>query len=210
MDWLKEAQKQGANTWIKQINCLRFQLCLKNLTKVITMRLLGTDPRCSRFDAGIWQKDGFITKTSTITPGTLKWAKAMKWSASSAILTLSQQWEMDLSAICGFACGWKVYARGAMDDKGPTMAAYMAMKLVKDSDIVLNKKVRLILGCDEESGMRCINDILKWKRCPSWVNSRRCSDLRRLQFWYCGQCIRPFDHLNNGTAIMSFGSAKLS
>ncbi|MEI4769224.1 dipeptidase PepV [Psychrobacillus sp. FJAT-51614] len=50
----------------------------------------------------------------------------------------------------------KVYGRGAIDDKGPTIAAWMAMKLVKESGIPLHKKVRLIIGTDEESGFRCV------------------------------------------------------
>jgi len=60
----------------------------------------------------------------------------------------------------------KIYARGAMDDKGPTVAAYIAMKMVKDKGIKLNKKVRLILGCDEESGMRCIKRYLEKEQMP--------------------------------------------
>lgn len=60
----------------------------------------------------------------------------------------------------------KIYARGAMDDKGPTIAAYIAMKMIKDANIKLNKKVRLILGCDEESGMRCITRYLENEKMP--------------------------------------------
>jgi len=46
----------------------------------------------------------------------------------------------------------KIYGRGAMDDKGPSLAALFAMKAIKDLGIPLKKKVRLILGTDEESG----------------------------------------------------------
>ncbi|MDR6227344.1 dipeptidase PepV [Desmospora profundinema] len=45
----------------------------------------------------------------------------------------------------------KFYARGAQDDKGPAMAAYFALKLVKESGLPLSRRVRLILGTDEES-----------------------------------------------------------
>ena len=38
------------------------------------------------------------------------------------------------------------------DDKGPTMAAYYGLKLLKDLNIKLNKRIRIILGTDEESG----------------------------------------------------------
>lgn len=60
----------------------------------------------------------------------------------------------------------RIFARGAMDDKGPTMAAYIAMRMVQDQNIKLNKKVRLILGCDEESGMRCIRRYLEKEQMP--------------------------------------------
>ena len=46
----------------------------------------------------------------------------------------------------------RMYGRGTSDDKGPAVAALYAMKAVKDAGIPLRNKVRLILGCDEESG----------------------------------------------------------
>ena len=46
----------------------------------------------------------------------------------------------------------RMYGRGTSDDKGPAVAALYAMKAVKDAGIPLRRKVRLILGCDEESG----------------------------------------------------------
>ena len=46
----------------------------------------------------------------------------------------------------------KIYGRGAIDDKGPAMAALFAMKAVMEAGVPVNKKVRLILGTDEESG----------------------------------------------------------
>lgn len=55
----------------------------------------------------------------------------------------------------------RVYARGASDDKGPVVAALYAMAAVKEAGIPLKRKVRLILGCDEESGM---SDIEHYKR----------------------------------------------
>lgn len=50
----------------------------------------------------------------------------------------------------------KLYARGSIDDKGPTMAAYYAMKIIKELKLPLKRKLRLIVGTDEESGMRCM------------------------------------------------------
>jgi succinyl-diaminopimelate desuccinylase len=50
----------------------------------------------------------------------------------------------------------RIYGRGASDDKGPMIACLYALKALKDSGYVPNKKIRLIFGCDEESGMECI------------------------------------------------------
>ena len=46
----------------------------------------------------------------------------------------------------------KMYGRGTIDDKGPAIASLYALKAIEESDIKLNKRVRLILGTDEESG----------------------------------------------------------
>ncbi|MDH6364248.1 dipeptidase PepV [Enterococcus sp. PF1-24] len=46
----------------------------------------------------------------------------------------------------------KIYARGSSDDKGPTMAAYYAVKMIKELGLPVNKKIRLVVGTDEESG----------------------------------------------------------
>ena len=61
----------------------------------------------------------------------------------------------------------KIFARGALDDKGPTMAAYYAMKIIKDLGVDLNKRVRLILGTDEESDWRCMDHYFEKEEMPT-------------------------------------------
>lgn len=46
----------------------------------------------------------------------------------------------------------RIYGRGTIDDKGPAVACLYAMKALQESGVSLNKKIRLILGLDEESG----------------------------------------------------------
>jgi succinyl-diaminopimelate desuccinylase len=50
-----------------------------------------------------------------------------------------------------------IYGRGAIDDKGPTIASYYAIKLIKDLKIPLKRKVRLVIGGNEESGFKCVD-----------------------------------------------------
>ncbi len=49
----------------------------------------------------------------------------------------------------------KLYGRGAIDDKGPVIAALYAMKYVMET-MNVHKRVRLILGLNEESSWKCI------------------------------------------------------
>ncbi|MEK4230382.1 dipeptidase PepV [Solibacillus sp. FSL H8-0538] len=60
----------------------------------------------------------------------------------------------------------KLFGRGAIDDKGPTMAAWLAMKMIKDAGIPLNKRVRMIIGSDEESGFRCVDRYFEKEEMP--------------------------------------------
>ena len=48
--------------------------------------------------------------------------------------------------------GTRMYGRGTNDDKGPSLAALYAMRAIKEAGIPLKKSIRMILGCDEESG----------------------------------------------------------
>ncbi|MFD2446471.1 dipeptidase PepV [Bacillus sp. CGMCC 1.16607] len=61
----------------------------------------------------------------------------------------------------------KIFARGALDDKGPTMAAYYAMKIVKELELPLSKRVRMIIGTDEESQWRCVDHYFKHEEMPT-------------------------------------------
>jgi succinyl-diaminopimelate desuccinylase len=60
-----------------------------------------------------------------------------------------------------------IYARGAIDDKGPTMAAYYAMKIVKELNLPLSKRVRMIIGTDEESKWRCVSHYFEHEEMPT-------------------------------------------
>ena len=50
----------------------------------------------------------------------------------------------------------KIWGRGTTDDKGPSIAALYALAALRDSKLPISRRVRLILGCNEETGS---NDI---------------------------------------------------
>lgn len=50
----------------------------------------------------------------------------------------------------------KIYGRGSMDNKGPAVSVIYALHLLKKLKIDFKKRVRIIFGCNEESGWRGI------------------------------------------------------
>ncbi len=62
----------------------------------------------------------------------------------------------------------RFYARGAIDDKGPALAALYAMRAVRDAGVELKDSVRLILGCDEETGMSDMRHYAECVKLPDY------------------------------------------
>jgi len=62
--------------------------------------------------------------------------------------------------------GGKIYARGATDDKGPAMAALWALLAVKECGVPLTRRIRLILGANEESGFGCVKHYFAHEEMP--------------------------------------------
>lgn len=58
-----------------------------------------------------------------------------------------------------------IYGRGAIDDKGPVIAALYAMKSVADN-YKINKRIRLILGLNEENDWKCIERYKQTEEIP--------------------------------------------
>lgn len=62
----------------------------------------------------------------------------------------------------------RLYGRGSTDNKGPVVAAFYAMKALKDAGVVPEVKVRLILGLDEETGWKGMDYYLKRVKMPDF------------------------------------------
>ena len=60
----------------------------------------------------------------------------------------------------------RLYGRGTMDDKGPAFAALFGLAAVKASGVETKRRVRLILGCDEECGMGCLHHYNEVEKAP--------------------------------------------
>ncbi len=59
-----------------------------------------------------------------------------------------------------------IVARGAIDDKGPAIAGLFAVAAVKACAMPLTRRLRLILGADEESGFGCVKHYFAHEEMP--------------------------------------------
>lgn len=63
--------------------------------------------------------------------------------------------------------GERIYGRGAVDDKGPAVCAFHALAAVQAAGIPLTRRVRILLGCDEESDWGCIDRYKESEEIPA-------------------------------------------
>ena len=56
----------------------------------------------------------------------------------------------------GEISGDVIYGRGVVDDRGPMLACLYAVKSLLDEGLIPKKRIRFIVGCNEENGWACI------------------------------------------------------
>ena len=75
----------------------------------------------------------------------------------------------DTPPFSGIIQDGKVLGRGSADNKGPAVASLYAIKALADAGIMNpNMKIRLILGCNEESGMACMTHYFSKQPLPAF------------------------------------------
>ena len=75
------------------------------------------------------------------------------------IVPVGEGWESDPFTVVekdGY-----IFGRGVSDDKGAAVASMYALKYLIDEKYPFKKRVRLILGCNEETGSMCIRHYVK-------------------------------------------------
>ena len=104
------------------------------------------------------KRDGFETKDIDGYAGVVEYGQGEETFGVLGhldIVPLGEGWTKDPLKVT-LENGY-IFGRGVMDDKGPALAGYYALKVIRDLNIPLKKRVMLITGCDEESGMECMN-----------------------------------------------------
>ena len=116
------------------------------------------------------EKDGFSAKNVGNLAGHLEMGKGeglLGILCHVDVVPEGDGWSID--PFGGEVRDGKIFARGAIDDKGPTMAAYYAMKIVKDLELPLEKRVRMIIGTEpKRASGACWITILSMRKCLIW------------------------------------------
>ena len=66
----------------------------------------------------------------------------------------------------GEISGDVIYGRGVVDDRGPMLACLYAVKSLLDEGLIPKKRIRFIVGCNEETGWRCIKHFNTVEKMP--------------------------------------------
>lgn len=80
------------------------------------------------------------------------------------IVPAGDGWDFDPFA--GEIHDGKLYGRGVLDDKGPGVSLMYALKAIKESALPTSKRARIIFGCNEETGSKCVDYYFQKEEMP--------------------------------------------
>ncbi|GKU84828.1 dipeptidase PepV [Niallia sp. NCCP-28] len=168
IDWLKEVnqRKEEFIADLKGLLQIKSVLDEENATKDAPLGKGVKEALMYMLDLG--EKDGFEAKNIENIAGHLQFgtgAECVGILCHVDVVPEGDGWTSD--PYSAEIRDGKIYARGALDDKGPTMAAYYAMKIVKELRLPLSKEIRMIIGTDEESQWRCVDTYFKNESMPT-------------------------------------------
>ncbi|WP_461215287.1 dipeptidase PepV [Lacticaseibacillus sp. GG6-2] len=98
------------------------------------------------------KRDGFTTKNIENVAGRIEFGtgtKTLGILAHMDVVPAGDGWTSDPFRV--EIHGDRIYGRGTADDKGPSLAAYYALRLLKDQGFVPKQQIHFIIGTDEES-----------------------------------------------------------
>ncbi|WP_314068379.1 dipeptidase PepV [uncultured Vagococcus sp.] len=157
IDWQKEVDKRKEQLMDDLKTLIRID-SVRDLEHQTEAFPLGPGPAeaLSKF-LEIGERDGFVTKNIENVAGHIEYGEGedvLGVLAHVDVVPTGDGWETD--PFDPVIKDGKLYARGSSDDKGPAIAAYYALKIIKELELPVSKKVRYIIGTDEESGWYCM------------------------------------------------------
>ncbi|WP_027109268.1 dipeptidase PepV [Lacticigenium naphthae] len=161
IDWKKEADKRK-DAFLEDLFTLLSIDSVRDDDKATNDAPVGPGPK-EALEAflKIGERDGFQTENFANLAGHMEYGEGdevMGVLAHVDVVPTGTGWETE--PFEPVIKEGRVYARGASDDKGPGMAAYYALKIIKDLELPVSRKVRFIIGTDEESGWKGMDHYL--------------------------------------------------
>lgn len=169
MDWMKEVEARKESLIKDTQELLKIKSLLDEENTTPEAPLGEGVKEALQFMLDLGEKDGFTAKNVGNLAGHLEFGQGEELVGILChvdVVPEGDGWTSDPYA--AEIRDGKIFARGAIDDKGPTMAAYYAMKIVKDLGLPLNRRVRMIIGTDEESNWRCVDHYFENEEMPSF------------------------------------------
>ena len=110
--------------------------------------------RCLAFFLSLAEFMGFKTKNYDNYVGEVVWGEGEEFAilAHLDVVPAGNGWTHDPFGGEIDEVNKKIWGRGTMDDKGPAIISLYAMYALKESGFKPGKKIKLILGCNEETG----------------------------------------------------------
>ena len=161
IDWKKEVESRKEDLLKDLFDLLRIE-SVRDDSKASEDAPVGPGPK-KALEAflAIGERDGFTTKMVGNLAGHIEFAPNPDYKETLGVLghvdvvPVGTGWETD--PFEPQIINDRIYARGSSDDKGPSMAAYYALKIIKELGLPVSKRVRFIIGTDEESGWKCMD-----------------------------------------------------
>ncbi|MFC6259640.1 dipeptidase PepV [Levilactobacillus fujinensis] len=117
---------------------------------------------------GLAERDGFKTKNLDNLAGYVEYGEGDETLAilgHADVMPAGKGWHTDPFTLT--AKDGNLYGRGTSDDKGPALAAYYGLKMLKEQGILPKIKIRFIIGTDEESDWTGMNHYLDLEPAPT-------------------------------------------
>ncbi|GGH84305.1 succinyl-diaminopimelate desuccinylase [Pullulanibacillus pueri] len=168
IDWMKEAEQRKDDLLKDLIGLLNIP-SVKSLETQTPESPMGVNiDKALNYALELGNKNDFTTKNIEGYAGYIEYGDSDDYIGVLAhvdvVPATASEW--DTPPFDATIVGDKLIARGAIDDKGPGMAAFYALKILKELGVPIKRRIRLIFGTDEESGMRCIRHYLKVEQQP--------------------------------------------
>ncbi len=167
IDWTEEVEKRKIDLIRDLQGLLRIKSVLNESTSTKDAPLGIEVKKALDYMLELGERDGFTSKNVGNLAGHLEMGSGDGLIAGLChvdVVPEGDGWSVDPYG--GEVKDGKIFARGAIDDKGPTLAAYYGMKIVNELGVPINKRIRLIIGTDEESEWRCVNHYFEHEEMP--------------------------------------------